>query len=52
MKTGILIGHMKDENNESAMVRSAEAFGINEVHIVGESKNYIESGIPAGRRNN
>lgn len=35
MKAGILLGQLDDERNEAALVRTAEAMGINEVHVVG-----------------
>ena len=34
MKAGILIGHMK-RTNEGSLIRTAEAFGINHVFVVG-----------------
>ena len=43
MKAGILIGHMK-QRNESSLIRTAEAFGINLVFVVGNRRaNYSVS---------
>lgn len=36
MKAGIIIGHLNNKGNEAALLRSAEAFGINHVHVLGE----------------
>lgn len=45
MKAGILIGHLNDKGNESALLRTAETFGINLVCILGkkDDRNYRES---------
>lgn len=40
MKAGILIGHITSQANEGIMIRIAEAFGINNVFVVGKKKNY------------
>lgn len=39
MKAGIVIGHLTDRGNEAALLRTAEAFGINHVHVIGERRN-------------
>ncbi len=36
MKAGILIGHLQNKGNEGAIIRTAEAFGVNNVFVVGE----------------
>ena len=36
MKAAIVIGHLAHKGNEAALLRSAEAFGINHVHVIGE----------------
>lgn len=36
MKTGILLGQLDDPSNEAALIRTAEAFGISDVHYVGD----------------
>ena len=38
MKAGILIGHLDNKGNEASMIRTAEAFGINLVCIIGEKE--------------
>lgn len=35
MKAGIVIGHLNNAGNEAALLRSAEAFGINHVYVWG-----------------
>lgn len=35
MKAGIVIGHLNNAGNEAALLRTAEAFGINHVHVLG-----------------
>ena len=39
MKAGIILGHHNYPSNESSMIRSAEAFGINHAFIVGERRD-------------
>lgn len=36
MKAGIIIGHLNNKGNEAALLRTAEAFGINHVFVLGE----------------
>jgi tRNA G18 (ribose-2'-O)-methylase SpoU len=36
MKAGILVGHLKNKGNAGAIIRTAEAFGINLVFVIGE----------------
>ena len=44
MKPAILIGHLDSAANEGAIIRSAEAFGINSVFVLGHKKpKYRES---------
>ena len=38
MKAGILIGHLDNKGNEASMIRTAEAFGINLVCIIGKKE--------------
>ena len=45
MKAGLLIGHMK-RTNESVIIRTAEAFGLNTIFVVGERSR--EYGISQG----
>lgn len=48
MKAGVAIGQLKNRGNESCLVRTAEAFGINQVHIVDGAKRSIESSVSRG----
>lgn len=48
MKAGLCIGQLSDRGNEAALVRTAEAFGISQVHIVGGGKRSIESSVARG----
>lgn len=48
MKAGILIGHLKNTRNESAIIRTAEAFGINHVFCVGTHKTDISNTVARG----
>lgn len=42
MKAGILIGHLKNKGNEAAIIRTAEAFGLCNVFVIGKKeKKYI-----------
>ena len=36
MKAGILIGHMNHKGNEASLIRTAEAFGINHIFVIGK----------------
>lgn len=36
MKAGILLGQLDNAGNEASLIRTAEAFGINHVHLCGE----------------
>lgn len=36
MKAAILIGHLSNKGNEGAIIRTAEAFGITNVFVIGE----------------
>jgi len=38
MKSGIVIGHLAIKNNEAAIIRTAEAFGINNVYVIGKKQ--------------
>jgi len=38
MKPTILLGHLTDKRNEGAIIRTAEAFGINAILILGDRK--------------
>lgn len=40
MKAGIVIGHLNNKGNEAALLRTAEAFGINHVHVVGKPESH------------
>jgi tRNA G18 (ribose-2'-O)-methylase SpoU len=48
MKAGILIGQLSDTRNESALIRTAEAFGINQVHAVNVSDGDISGSVARG----
>lgn len=43
MKAGILIGYLKNEINEDVLVRTAEAFGINHIFVIGKHRKYFKS---------
>lgn len=44
MKAGILIGHLKHKSNEGSLIRTAEAFGMNLVFVLGKKeKIYLAS---------
>lgn len=48
MKAGVCIGQLSDRGNEACLVRTAEAFGVPQVHIVDNAKRSIESSIARG----
>lgn len=48
MKSGILIGHIGNPRNESALIRTAESFGLNQIHIVEGSESHIVSEVSLG----
>lgn len=48
MKTGILIGHLNNKRNESALIRSAEVFGVNQIHVVNGAASRISSTVACG----
>ena len=48
MKTGLLIGQLDDGGNQSALIRTAEAFGINNVFAVKDRDTYIHSTVSRG----
>lgn len=48
MKAGLCLGQLGDARNEAALVRSAEAFGLSEVHVVDGSAHSFESSITRG----
>ncbi len=43
MKAAILIGHLKNPGNEGSLIRTAEAFGISIVFVIGKKKSYSSS---------
>jgi len=44
MKAGVIIGHLNHKSNESALLRTAEAFNVNNVFVVGKKeKLYVIS---------
>ncbi len=44
MKAGIIIGHLNNKGNEGALIRTAEAFGINNIFVIGKKqKEYYTS---------
>lgn len=38
MKAGILIGHLNDHGNEGNIIRTTEAFGLNNIFVLGKRK--------------
>lgn len=44
MKPAILIGHLKNIGNENNLIRTAEAFGINLVMVMGKRNKYSAQG--------
>lgn len=48
MRSGILIGHLGNPRNESALIRTAESFGLNQIHIVQGSESQIVSEVSLG----
>ena len=48
MKAGILIGQLSDTRNESALIRSAEGFGINQIFIAGNEKTRLSNTVTRG----
>lgn len=48
MKSGFLIGHLNDNRNESALIRTAEAFGINQAFSIGKSRGEVANGVSRG----
>jgi tRNA G18 (ribose-2'-O)-methylase SpoU len=44
MKCGVLIGHFSNVGNEGTIIRTAEAFGINNVFVIGtKQKEYFSA---------
>lgn len=43
MKAGIIIGHLRNKGNEGALIRTAEAFGINNVFVIGKKEKIYNS---------
>jgi len=51
MKAGIMLGQLSDRGNEGALVRTAEALGISDVHYVTEDKDVFIPQDPSGGAN-
>jgi tRNA G18 (ribose-2'-O)-methylase SpoU len=44
MKAGILVGHFRIKGNEGSLIRTAEAFGVNNIFVIGKKeKEYLTS---------
>lgn len=48
MKPGILIGQLSDTRNEAALIRTAEALGVGQVHLVEEAETHISTSVTRG----
>lgn len=43
MKAGVLVGHLDNNGNEGSIIRTAESFGLNNIFVIGNKKEYSTS---------
>lgn len=52
MKAGILIGHLSNKGNEGALIRTAEAFGVSNVFVIGKKQEVYRTAEGCDRHMN